>query len=180
MATSGRMIAGLSRPCQAAAHSAMSSSRPRLPAGLVSSASRARTAAAARSSGPGKLSTRRLMSSKGRPLAARGMRNSTLAIGLAGFSPPAAGSISGRSGRQSLSRAAFPLSCEFLMNDLGDRLRHLPDDTLTALSFFSRLPVARRGGSFDLRQGAGDWPIAGFLLAFGPALLLWLLVAADF
>jgi adenosylcobinamide-GDP ribazoletransferase len=103
-----------------------------------------------------------------------------LAIGLAGFSPPAAGSISGRSGRQSLSRAAFPLSCEFLMNDLADRLRHLPDDTLTALSFFSRLPVTRRGGSFDLRQGAGAWPIAGLLLALGPALLLWLLVAADF
>jgi adenosylcobinamide-GDP ribazoletransferase len=65
------------------------------------------------------------------------------------------------------------------MNDPGHRLRRLPEDTLTALAFFSRLRVAPPSGPFDLRRSAAAWPIAGFLLALGPALLLWLLRAAE-
>jgi adenosylcobinamide-GDP ribazoletransferase len=65
------------------------------------------------------------------------------------------------------------------VTDLERRLRKLPADTLTALAFFSRIPVATPA-SFDLRQAAAGWPVAGLLLALGPALLLLLLSAADF
>ena len=65
------------------------------------------------------------------------------------------------------------------MNDLERRLRDLPADTLTALAFFSRIPVATPR-TFDLRQAAAGWPVAGALLALGPALLLLLLMAAGF
>ena len=63
---------------------------------------------------------------------------------------------------------------------LGARLRRLPADTLTALSFFSRLPVRPAAGSFDLRESAAAWPIAGLLLALAPAALFWLLEIAEF
>ena len=56
------------------------------------------------------------------------------------------------------------------MTDFADRLRQLPEDTVAALSFFSRLPVDRPPGAFDLRESAGAWPLAGLLLAVGPAL----------
>ncbi len=65
------------------------------------------------------------------------------------------------------------------MSEAGTRLRRLPGDTLTTLSFFSRLPV-RASGSFDLRRSAGAWPIAGLILALPPVGLLLLLRAAEF
>jgi adenosylcobinamide-GDP ribazoletransferase len=66
------------------------------------------------------------------------------------------------------------------MTDLGNRLRRLPADTLTALAFFSRLRVAPPAGSFDLHRSAGAWPIAGLILAIVPAAILWLMRAAEF
>ena len=65
------------------------------------------------------------------------------------------------------------------MTDLGDRLRRLPADTLTALAFFSRLPVAAPAGSFDLHQSAGAWPLAGLAprARAGGAVLRWLRAA---
>jgi adenosylcobinamide-GDP ribazoletransferase len=66
------------------------------------------------------------------------------------------------------------------MPDLADRLRRLPADTLTALAFFSRLPVAGPAAIFDLRQAAAGWPIAGLIIALAPALLFLLAHAADF
>jgi adenosylcobinamide-GDP ribazoletransferase len=66
------------------------------------------------------------------------------------------------------------------MPDVSDRLRRLPDDTVVALAFFSRFPVAPRGAVFDLRQAAAGWPIAGFIIALWPALLFLLMWAADF
>ncbi len=57
------------------------------------------------------------------------------------------------------------------MPDIAARLRSLPDDTLAALAFFSRVPVKPQPLSFDLRRIAGAWPAAGFVLALGPAIL---------
>ena len=55
------------------------------------------------------------------------------------------------------------------MTDFADRLRQLPDDLVAALSFFSRLPVKAPPRPLDLRECAGAWPLAGLLLAVGPA-----------
>ena len=57
------------------------------------------------------------------------------------------------------------------MPDIAARLRSLPADTLTALAFFSRIPVRPAPVTFDLRRIAGAWPVAGFLLSLAPALL---------
>lgn len=65
------------------------------------------------------------------------------------------------------------------MTDLIARLRQLPVDTMTALSFFSRLPVPPSSEASDLRRISGAWPLSGLLLAIGPALLFWLCGAAD-
>jgi adenosylcobinamide-GDP ribazoletransferase len=66
------------------------------------------------------------------------------------------------------------------MDDLVTRLRKLPDDTLAALAFFSRLPVPQASGSFDLRTRAGGWPAAGLILALGPAIVFLIARAAGF
>ncbi len=58
--------------------------------------------------------------------------------------------------------------------DFTDRLRRLPEDTLAALSFFSRLPVEGSAGAFDLSVIVGAWPLAGLVLAVLPALLFLL------
>src|SRR4029078_921652 len=58
------------------------------------------------------------------------------------------------------------------MSDFADRLRHLPDDTLAALSFFSRIPVRKRSNAFDLPRSSGAWPLAGLLLALAPAVIV--------
>ena len=55
------------------------------------------------------------------------------------------------------------------MTDFAERLRQLPHDVVAALSFFSRLPVQAPPWPFDLRESAGAWPLAGLLLAVGPA-----------
>jgi adenosylcobinamide-GDP ribazoletransferase len=55
------------------------------------------------------------------------------------------------------------------VTDFADRLRQLPDDLVAALSFFSRLPLKAPPRVFDLRKSAGAWPLAGLLLAVGPA-----------
>ena len=55
------------------------------------------------------------------------------------------------------------------MTDFADRLRQLPHDLVVGLSFFSRLPVKGPTGALDLRESAGAWPLAGLLLAVGPA-----------
>lgn len=55
------------------------------------------------------------------------------------------------------------------MSDFAERLSQLPDDTLAALSFFSRVPVSARPGKFGLHTSSGAWPIAGLLLALAPA-----------
>lgn len=60
------------------------------------------------------------------------------------------------------------------MPDLASRLRSLPTDTLSALAFFSRVPVKPRPTEFDLRSISGAWPLAGALLALAPALLFLL------
>ena len=57
------------------------------------------------------------------------------------------------------------------MPDIAERLKSVPADTLTALAFFSRIPVRPAPASFDLRQSAGAWPVAGLLLAIVPAIL---------
>jgi adenosylcobinamide-GDP ribazoletransferase len=66
------------------------------------------------------------------------------------------------------------------MDDFLARLRHLPDDTLIALGFFSRLPVGQAGPPFDLEKSAAGWPVAGLVLAVGPAIVFLLARAADF
>jgi adenosylcobinamide-GDP ribazoletransferase len=66
------------------------------------------------------------------------------------------------------------------MSDIGRRAARLPADTLTALTFFSRLPLATASDSFDMRRSAGAWPLAGLLLTLFPALLLLLFRAAEF
>lgn len=58
------------------------------------------------------------------------------------------------------------------MSDFTDRIRQLPDDMVSALSFFSRLPVANPPGSLNLRESAGAWPLAGLLLAVCPAVVV--------
>src|SRR3981189_910711 len=60
----GRSTRGLARPCQAASHSAISSSRPSAPGGLVSSAWRRTTSVLAARSGPGRSRRMRRISSK--------------------------------------------------------------------------------------------------------------------
>ncbi len=60
------------------------------------------------------------------------------------------------------------------MPDVAARLRSLPADTLSALAFFSRIPVRPAPTSFDLRRTAGAWPVAGLLVALAPALLFLL------
>src|SRR5260370_18582004 len=60
----GRSPRGLARPCQAASHSAISSSRPSEPGGLVSSAWRRTTSVRAARSGPGRSRRMRRISSK--------------------------------------------------------------------------------------------------------------------
>jgi adenosylcobinamide-GDP ribazoletransferase len=60
------------------------------------------------------------------------------------------------------------------MPDIAARLRSLPADTLTALAFFSRIPVRPQPVSFDLRRTSGAWPVAGFVLALAPAFLFLL------
>ncbi len=61
------------------------------------------------------------------------------------------------------------------------RIRRLPGDTLTALGFFSRLPVGHfsrqsedQSSDFSLGTVAGAWPITGLILAIAPALVLLL------
>ena len=58
------------------------------------------------------------------------------------------------------------------MSDFTGRLRRLPDDTVAALSFFSRLPVRTPTDIFDLSRIAGAWPLAGLLIAVGPAAIV--------
>ena len=58
------------------------------------------------------------------------------------------------------------------MSDFTDRLRRLPEDTIAALSFFSRLPVRTPPDIFDLTRIAGGWPLAGLLIAVGPAIIV--------
>lgn len=65
------------------------------------------------------------------------------------------------------------------MHDLADRLRSVPADTVASLAFFSRLPVRTAHAAFDLRRGAGAWPLAGALLAAAPAVLFVIMRAAD-
>jgi adenosylcobinamide-GDP ribazoletransferase len=66
------------------------------------------------------------------------------------------------------------------MSDFAGRIGRLPQDTVASLSFFSRLPVRPPAGSFDLHRSAAAWPLAGVLLAIGPALLFVLMRAAEF
>jgi adenosylcobinamide-GDP ribazoletransferase len=66
------------------------------------------------------------------------------------------------------------------MSEIGERALQLPADTVTALAFFSRLPVRAPASAFDLRRSAGAWPLAGLLLVLPAALLLVLLRAAEF
>jgi adenosylcobinamide-GDP ribazoletransferase len=66
------------------------------------------------------------------------------------------------------------------MDDLATRLRQLPDDTLAALAFFSRLPVPQSARDFDLRRKAAGWPVAGLVLAIGPAIVFLIARAAGF
>ena len=63
------------------------------------------------------------------------------------------------------------------LHELLGRLARLPSDTRTSLSFFSRLPVGAPGPSFNLRQSAGAWPLAGLVIALVPAGLYWLFLA---
>jgi len=58
------------------------------------------------------------------------------------------------------------------MSDFSDRVRRLPEDTLAALSFFSRVPVHNPPGIFDLSRSAGGWPLAGLLIAVAPATIV--------
>ncbi len=55
------------------------------------------------------------------------------------------------------------------MSEFVERLRRLPEDVVSALSFFSRLPVDAPARPFDLSRVAGAWPAAGLLLAVAPA-----------
>ena len=66
------------------------------------------------------------------------------------------------------------------IHDLTARLRRLPDDTLAALAFFSRLPVPRPKAGSNLGKAAGGWPIAGALLALAAALAFLFARAAGF
>jgi adenosylcobinamide-GDP ribazoletransferase len=61
-----------------------------------------------------------------------------------------------------------------VMQEFVARLLRLPDDTLTALAFFSRLPTRRMRLDFDLKTGAGAWPVTGLIVAAAPAALLFL------
>ena len=58
------------------------------------------------------------------------------------------------------------------MSDFPERLWRLPEDTVAALSFFSRLPVSGKADDFDLSRVAGAWPAAGLLLSLGPAAIV--------
>lgn len=62
---------------------------------------------------------------------------------------------------------------------IAEDLRRLPDDVLTCLGFFSRLPVKPRSGPFDLRASAGAWPLAGMALAVAAGLAFLLARAAG-
>jgi adenosylcobinamide-GDP ribazoletransferase len=66
------------------------------------------------------------------------------------------------------------------MDDFAARLRRLPDDTLTALGFFSRVPVPQTASAFDLKTSAAGWPLAGLVLALAPALVFLVARAAGF
>ena len=66
------------------------------------------------------------------------------------------------------------------MDEFVTRLRRLPDDTLSALAFFSRLPVPQSSSAFDLEKSAAGWPVAGLVLAIGPAILFLIARAAEF
>ncbi len=66
------------------------------------------------------------------------------------------------------------------MDKVLARIRRLPSDTLTALGFFSRLPVKQSTGSFSLETVAGAWPLTGLILAVAPALVLLLAHATGF
>ena len=58
------------------------------------------------------------------------------------------------------------------LSDFPERLWRLPEDTVAALSFFSRLPVSGKADDFDLSRVAGAWPAAGLLLSLGPAAIV--------
>jgi adenosylcobinamide-GDP ribazoletransferase len=72
---------------------------------------------------------------------------------------------------QWLASVAEPSEDAHPMPDVAARLRTLPADTLSALAFFSRVPVRPQPTTFDLRRIAGAWPVCGAVLAFAPALL---------
>jgi cobalamin synthase len=55
------------------------------------------------------------------------------------------------------------------MAEFTERLRQLPNDTVVSLSFFSCIPVSAPA-PFDLSRSAGGWPLAGIIVAVGPAL----------
>ncbi|MYZ47166.1 adenosylcobinamide-GDP ribazoletransferase [Propylenella binzhouense] len=60
-----------------------------------------------------------------------------------------------------------------------DQVRRLPADTRACLAFFSRLPVTVPPGAFELGRAAGAFPVAGLVIAVGPAAALALLSAAG-
>ena len=65
------------------------------------------------------------------------------------------------------------------MRPIADDLKRLPGDMQACLAFFSRLPVAPPAGPFSLGRAVGAWPVAGLVVAIGPAALLALLSAAG-
>ncbi|MGQ7792816.1 adenosylcobinamide-GDP ribazoletransferase [Faunimonas sp. B44] len=65
------------------------------------------------------------------------------------------------------------------MRQFADDLKRLPEDTRACLAFFSRLPITPPAGPFALGRAVGAWPVAGLVVAIGPAALLALLSAAG-
>ncbi len=65
------------------------------------------------------------------------------------------------------------------MDDIIARIRRLPGDTLVCLAFFSRIPCRPTDTAAELKDAAGAWPVAGLVIAAGPALCLALMLAGG-
>ncbi len=65
------------------------------------------------------------------------------------------------------------------INERGIGLAHLGRDVRTCLGFFSRMPAGSDASHRDLEAAAGAWPLTGFVIATGPAILLALALAAG-
>src|SRR5690349_20332924 len=139
------------RCCQVASHATRRSSRPRLPGGLVSCASRCATAAALALSPPGRL--------------AHSARSSAIDLNMITVEYGVWPRLS--SARRAPRTGAGEMAARGKQN--------VADDLLVAITFCTRLPLGGvlRAERYDLARASWAMPVAGAIVGGAGALGYW-------